>query len=177
MFNTEPYYLFYLSQMNSLAMYLNLDPSDVMLLHWETMKISRFERVGLVFLFSRGLNAQKWSQSFDSARWQAFSSVSELYLVLHGVSDRAELVSIETFVHLECGGVKAEIFIHNPINIETIFVVCFPLFCKVYILKDKYWQKFLFHIWWLSLNLVSNRFILQMRRTNVLKKFVMLNSD
>ena len=35
MFNTEPYCLFYFSQMNSFAMYLNLDPQwCLMLLHW-----------------------------------------------------------------------------------------------------------------------------------------------
>ena len=51
------------------------------------------------------------------------------YLVLHGVSDRAGLVSIEeTLVHLEYGGLRREIFIHNPINIETIFIFYFPLF-------------------------------------------------
>lgn len=61
------------------------------------------------------------------------------YLVLHGVSDKAGLVSIEeTLVHLEYGGLRREIFIHNPVNIETIFIFYFPLFCEVYIFKDKY---------------------------------------
>lgn len=84
-------------------MYLELGP-PVMLdaAALKTMKISQIWKGRFGFVYKR-TECTEVEPKLDSARWQAFSSVSELYLVLHGVSDRAELVSIETFVHLGVG--------------------------------------------------------------------------
>lgn len=70
-FNTETYCISLLFKSNEfLRNVFELGP-PVMLdaATLKTMKISRFERVGLVFVFNRTkCTEEKWSQSFDSAR-------------------------------------------------------------------------------------------------------------